>query len=94
VEGIRDPAGPTLQSGVYFPLIAAGATLEETVEVRIPSIGAYRQNSFAFSTSFPFGFLEKTARVTLRREVTVYPSLDPQPGRRHAIGTRALMAIE
>jgi len=80
VEGIRDPASPTLKSGVYFPLIAAGTTLEEMVEVRFPARGAYRQNSFAFSTSFPFGFLEKTARVTLRREMTVYPAIDPQPG--------------
>ena len=59
VEAIRDPGSPTLQSGVYFPLVAAGATVEETVEVRFPRRGAYRQNSFAFSTSFPFGFLEK-----------------------------------
>jgi len=80
VEGIRDPASPTLKSGVYFPLIAAGATVEETVEVRFSRRGAYRQNSFAFSTSFPFGFLEKSARVTLRREMTVYPSIDAQPG--------------
>jgi uncharacterized protein (DUF58 family) len=80
VEAVRDPASPTLQSGVYFPLIAAGATLEETVEVRFPKRGTYRQNSFAFSTSFPFGFLEKFARVTLRREMVVYPSIDPQPG--------------
>jgi uncharacterized protein (DUF58 family) len=80
VEAIRDPASPTLRSGVYFPLIAAGVTLEETVEVRFPRRGTYRQNSFAFSTSFPFGFLEKSARVTLRREMTVYPSIDPQPG--------------
>jgi uncharacterized protein (DUF58 family) len=54
--------------------------VEETVEVRFPRRGAYRQNSFAFSTSFPFGFLEKSARVTLRREMTVYPSIDPHPG--------------
>ena len=80
VEGIRDPASPTLKSGIYFPLIAAGAVGEETVEVRFPRRGAYRQNSFAFSTSFPFGFLEKSARVTLRREMIVYPSIDPQPG--------------
>src|SRR5580704_2842180 len=80
LEGIRDPASPTLKSGVYFPLIAAGATLEETVEVRFPARGAYRQNSFAFSTSFPFGFLEKSASVTLRRDMIVYPSTDPQPG--------------
>lgn len=79
-EGIRDAASPTLKSGVYFPLIAAGAAVEEIVEVRFPRRGAYRQNSFAFSTSFPFGFLEKSARVTLRREMTVYPSIDPHPG--------------
>ena len=79
VEGVRDPASPTLKS-VYFPLIASGATLEETVEVRFPKRGAYRQNSFAFSTSSPFGFLEKSARVTLRREMLIYPSIDPQPG--------------
>jgi uncharacterized protein (DUF58 family) len=80
VEAMRDPASPTLESGVYFPLIAARATLEETVEVRFPRRGTYRQNSFAFSTAFPFGFLEKSARVTLRREMLVYPAIDPQPG--------------
>ena len=80
VEGIRQPNSPTLKSGVYFPLIAGGATLEETVEVRFPKRGAYRQNSFAFLTSFPFGFLEKSARVTLGREMIVYPSIDPWPG--------------
>jgi len=80
VEGVRDPASPTLKSGIYFPLIAGRATVEETVEVRFPRRGAYRQNSFAFSTAFPFGFLERSARVTLRREMVVYPSIDPQPG--------------
>lgn len=80
VEGIRDPQSPTLRSGVYFPLIPAGATLEAAVEVRFPRRGTYRQNSFAFSTSFPFGFLEKSARVTLSRETIVYPSIDPRPG--------------
>jgi uncharacterized protein (DUF58 family) len=80
VEAIRDPASPALKTGVYFPLIASGTTLEETVEVRFPRRGRYQQNSFAFSTSFPFGFLEKTARVTLRRETIIYPSIDPQPG--------------
>lgn len=80
VEGIREPNSPALKSGVYFPLIAAGATLDETVEVMFPKRGAYKQKSFAFSTSFPFGFLEKSARVTLQREMIVYPSIDPRPG--------------
>jgi len=80
VEGIPGPDSPSLKSGVYFPLIASRATLEEAVAVRFPRRGTYRQNGFAFSTSFPFGFLEKSARVTLRRETLVYPSLDPHPG--------------
>src|SRR3954464_6730488 len=80
VEAIRDPASPTLRSGVYFPLVAANATVDETVEARFPRRGAYRQNSFAFSTSFPFGFLEKNARVTLSKAMIVYPPVDPQPG--------------
>jgi uncharacterized protein (DUF58 family) len=80
VDAVRDPGSPALRSGVYFPLVAAGATLEETVEVRFPRRGAYRQNSFAFSTAFPFGFLEKSAHVTLVREMIVYPSVDAQPG--------------
>ncbi len=80
VEAIRDPASPTLDSGIYFPVIAGGATVEEIIKVRFPRRGAYRQNSFAFSTAFPFGFLEKSARVTLRREMLVYPSIDSQPG--------------
>ena len=80
VEGVRSAESPALASGVYFPLSAAGAVLEAPVEVRFPRRGTYRQNSFAFSTSFPFGFLEKSVRVTLGRETVVYPSLDPQPG--------------
>jgi uncharacterized protein (DUF58 family) len=54
--------------------------VEETVQVRFPRRGTYRENGFAFSTGFPFGFLEKSARVTLRRETIVYPSIQPQSG--------------
>jgi len=77
VEPVR-AAG--LESAVYFPLIPAGVTVEEPVKMRFPARGAYRENGFAFSTTFPFGFLEKTARVTLRRDIIVYPPIDPQPG--------------
>jgi uncharacterized protein (DUF58 family) len=80
LEGVRDAMSPTLQSGIYFPLIASGATLDAVVDVKFPRRGIYRRNSFAFSTAFPFSFLERTARVTLRREMVVYPCLDPQPG--------------
>ncbi|MBI3473395.1 MAG: DUF58 domain-containing protein [Candidatus Solibacter usitatus] len=71
---------PILDSEVYFPIIPGGATLEEPVDVHFARRGAYRQNSFLFTTRFPFGFREKGIRVALTREVVVYPSIDPQPG--------------
>jgi uncharacterized protein (DUF58 family) len=80
VEAIRDPAGASLRSGVYFPLLAGGATLDAPVEALFPRRGAYKSTGFAFSTSFPFGFLERRADVTLSRETIVYPCVDPRPG--------------
>jgi len=77
---------PILTSAVYFPLIPGRATLEETVDVRFARRGAHRQNSFSFSTRFPFGFLEKTAAVTLRRDIVVYPSVEPKPGFEELLG--------
>jgi uncharacterized protein (DUF58 family) len=65
---------------IYFPAIPGGATLNEPVEVRFARRGVYRESGFRFSTTFPFGFLERRADVTLRRNVLVYPCLDPQPG--------------
>ena len=79
VVGVEDRGPSPLVSAVYFPVIPGGAALSETVQVRFPHRGAFRQNSFAFSTRFPFGFLDKTVRVTLRRDVIVYPSIEPQP---------------
>jgi uncharacterized protein (DUF58 family) len=67
-------------SPLYFPVIAGGATIEETVEVCFGRRGPHRENSFRFSTGFPFGFLERGIRVRLPREALVYPSIDPQPG--------------
>jgi uncharacterized protein (DUF58 family) len=69
-----------LTAPVYFPVVPGGAVLEENVDVCFARRGAHRQNSFTFITRFPFGFLDKAARVTLRREVMVYPSIEPQPG--------------
>jgi uncharacterized protein (DUF58 family) len=86
VTAMREYDSALFESDVYFPLIAAGATLDETIEVRFPRRGAYKRNTFAFSTAFPFGFLERSARVTLLRETVVYPSIDPQPGFEELLG--------
>jgi uncharacterized protein (DUF58 family) len=65
---------------LYFPVIPGGARVEEPVELLFARRGSYRQNSFRFSTRFPFGFTERRINVPLLREVLIYPSVDPQPG--------------
>jgi uncharacterized protein (DUF58 family) len=69
-----------LSTTLYFPAIPGKSRLEETVEAVFGRRGRHRENSFQLSTRFPFGFTERRARVTLRREVLVYPCLEPQPG--------------
>lgn len=75
-----------MTSPVYFPMIPGGSQLDQPVEVRFARRGAHRDNSFSLSTHFPFGFFEKIARVTLRREIIVYPSLDPHPRMENLFG--------
>lgn len=65
---------------LYFPVLPCRKLVEETVDVRFERRGLHRGSSFRFSTGFPFGFLQRRAEVTLRAQVLVYPSADPQPG--------------
>jgi uncharacterized protein (DUF58 family) len=69
-----------LSAPLYFPVIPGGARLEEPVELFFARRGSYQQNSFRFSTRFPFGFTERRIRVPLRREILIYPSIDPKLG--------------
>jgi uncharacterized protein (DUF58 family) len=69
-----------LTATVYFPLLPGGAVVEESVKVRFGRRGMHRHEGFQVSTVFPFGFWERSARVALRRDILVYPCLDPQPG--------------
>lgn len=75
-----DGPSRTLSVPLYFPVLPGGRALEEAVELIFQRRGAHMENLFVFSTSFPFGFLEKTALVTLRRETVIYPAIDPRPG--------------
>ncbi len=69
----------TMTHAVYFPVIPGGKTLEEGIELEFPRRGAHTENLFVLTTRFPFGFLEKTALVRLKKETVVYPSIAPQP---------------
>ncbi len=72
--------GGVFSARLYFPALPGGATLDEPVDVEFARRGIYREEGFEFRTAFPFGFLERSARVSLRREILVYPCLDSQPG--------------
>lgn len=69
-----------LSQPLYFPVIPGKTRIEAPVELLFARRGAYRQNSFRFSTRFPFGFAERRIQVRLARDILVYPSIDPQPG--------------
>lgn len=66
-----------LRQAVYFPFLGGGATLSHEVELEFPRRGLYREEGFALSTRFPFGFLEKTLRLPVRRDLWVYPAVAP-----------------
>ncbi|MCA2962654.1 MAG: DUF58 domain-containing protein [Acidobacteriaceae bacterium] len=64
-----------LRTAVFIPLIAPGEIVAFHADVCFARRGRYRENGFAFSSRFPFGFAERRARVTLLAEVLVYPEL-------------------
>ena len=72
-----DPLPRIFQGMAYFPLIPAQRELSADVEMRFDRRGRYREDSFGLSTRFPFAFLAKTRTVPLKREIIVYPSVEP-----------------
>jgi uncharacterized protein (DUF58 family) len=47
------------------------------VDLEFPRRGLYQENGLALSTRFPFGFLEKKLRLPVRRQLWVYPAVEP-----------------
>ncbi len=72
--------GHSVFSAVYFPVLPGGGTLEQMLDVEFARRGIHREDGFQFSTAFPFGLFERRAQVALRREILVYPCMNPQPG--------------
>jgi uncharacterized protein (DUF58 family) len=73
----QDPLPRIFQGIAYFPLIPAQRELSADVEMRFDRRGRYREDSFGLATRFPFAFLAKTRTVPLKREIIVYPSVEP-----------------
>ncbi len=75
---VADTKAPGIfQGAAYFPYIPAAAELAAELELKFDRRGRYREESFGLSTRFPFAFLAKTRRVPLRREIIVYPPVEP-----------------
>jgi uncharacterized protein (DUF58 family) len=72
------PPPPGIFQGMaYFPFLPPQAELAADLELRFDQRGRYREDSFGLATRFPFAFLTKTRRVSLPREVLVYPRIEP-----------------
>ena len=78
VEGVRaagEAESALLETPVYFPYVPRQGRAQQWVPVIFPRRGKYQQEAFRIVTRFPFGFLQKARRVSLPKEVLVYPSV-------------------
>ncbi len=66
-----------LKAPVYFPYLPSRSAETAEIELHFRRRGCYQQDGFGVATRFPFSFLVKTRLVPLKREVIVYPSVDP-----------------
>lgn len=94
LSGVEDS---TFTGQVYFPIIAGGTTIEDAIDVHFPRRGLHTEDTFRFSSRFPFAFAERRMNVTVARDVIIYPALDPRPGFEslaHAIAGEAEAQIQ
>ena len=66
-----------LKDSVYFPYIPPKTSASAEVELAFANRGRFVQDGFGVSTRFPFSFLSKTRRIALKREIIVYPQVEP-----------------
>src|SRR5579864_2341475 len=64
-----------LTKAVYFTFIGPRNTVGTELELSFPRRGHYTQDGFSLATRFPFSFLIKSRKVTLDRDLLVYPAL-------------------
>lgn len=69
-------AAATLDKPVYFPYLPRQERMKQSVPVTFLRRGLHVQDSFLIVTRFPFGFLQKTRRVSLKSEALVYPTVE------------------
>ena len=65
------------QGMAYFPYLPPGGEASADLQLKFERRGRYREDTFGVATRFPFAFLTKTRHVALRREILVYPRIEP-----------------
>jgi uncharacterized protein (DUF58 family) len=71
------PAPGLFDGMIYFPYLPPRAGLTADLELRFERRGRYCESNFGVATRFPFAFLTKTRDVALKREILVYPAVEP-----------------
>ena len=71
------PAPPGLDlDPIYCPLIAGGGKAAVSTPAVFPNRGRFESQVFWLRTKFPFSFVERRARLTPTKGITVYPSVE------------------
>jgi len=72
------PPPPGIFQGMaYFPFLPATSEVAADLALKFDHRGCYREDSFGVATRFPFAFLTKTRHISLKREILVYPRIEP-----------------
>lgn len=76
---VKEPGStpPIFEGSVYFPFLSGKGESAADLNLRFSHRGLYQQDSFGLSTGFPFSFLVKTRHIPLKKEIIVYPAVEP-----------------
>src|SRR5579862_3795707 len=75
-DSAHSPTG-IFQGSAFFPYVPPSSEVRADTQLCFEKRGRYCQNVFGIATRFPFAFLIKTRRVSLQKEVIVYPRVEP-----------------
>jgi hypothetical protein len=74
---VQPPPPGIFEGMAYFPFVPPNGERSADLELKFNRRGRYSEDTFGLATRFPFAFLTKTRRVSLTREVLVYPRIEP-----------------
>ena len=70
----------------YCPMITAGSSAVGSLPTTFAHRGIYHHRAVWLRSRFPLGFVERSTRLDLGREVLAYPSVESSPEVEHIVG--------